>query len=416
MISLETWIGLRYLRAKKRNGFMSFITMISVAGIALGVMALIVVLSVMNGFQKEIRGQLLNVAPHAEIGFYEPDTQETWQDLRKIVSNNQAVVANAPYVTDQALLSNAGEVRGVQIRGIYPAEEKKVVDYWQDMTAGKFEDLRAGEFDIILGQGLAEALGVGVGDQVTVITPEGNVTPAGMVPRLKQFHVVGLVKTGVYEMDNSLALTHLSDAQTLYRMGENVSGLRLRLAEPHNAPALTPNLVPSNQQDKIWARDWTFHNKTYFDAVEMEKRMMFIILTLIIAVAAFNLVSSLVMAVTEKQADIAILRTLGLAPAGVMKIFMVQGAFAGFFGTLSGVILGVLLGMNVGKIVAFFEELFGVHLINSQVYFIDYLPSEVVPSDVVLIAVISLVLAFLATLYPSWRAAKTQPAEALRYE
>ena len=356
MASLETWIGLRYLRAKKRNGFMSFITMISIAGIALGVTALIVVLSVMNGFQKEIRGQLLNVAPHAEIGYYATGSGEGWQSLRQYAAGKKEVLATAPYVADQALLANAGEVRGVQLRGILPEEENKVVDYGKNMPQGSFADLKPGEFDIVLGEGLAQALGAEVG------------------------------------------------------------GLRLKLADPQNAPAFIANLIPAAAQDKVWVRDWTFQNRSYFEAVELEKRMMFIILTLIIAVAAFNLVSSLVMAVTEKQADIAILRTLGLPPGRVMKIFMVQGAFAGFFGTLIGVICGVLLGWNVGKIVAFFEKLFGVHLINSQIYFIDYLPSDVNMSDVAFIACISLVLAFLATLYPSWRAAKTQPAEALRYE
>lgn len=416
MASLETWIGLRYLRAKKRNGFMSFITMISIAGIALGVTALIVVLSVMNGFQKEIRGQLLNVAPHAEIGYYDLGNGESWQTLRQYVKGKKEVLASAPYVADQALLANAGEVRGVQIRGVLPEEEKNVVDYGKDMPAGSFDDLKPGGFDIILGEGLAEALGTEKGGKVTVITPEGNVTPAGVVPRLKQFNVVGIVKTGVYEVDNSLAMTHIKDAQVLYRLGDGVGGLRLKLADPQNAPDFIRNLVPAAQKNNVWVRDWTFSNRSYFEAVELEKRMMFIILTLIIAVAAFNLVSSLVMAVTEKQADIAILRTLGLAPAGVMKIFMVQGAFAGFFGTLIGVICGVVLGWNVGKIVAFFEKIFGVHLINSQIYFIDYLPSDVNMRDVAVIAAISLVLAFLATLYPSWRAAKTQPAEALRYE
>lgn len=413
MFSLETWIGLRYLRAKKRNGFMSFISMISILGIAIGVMALIVVLSVMNGFQKEIRGQLLSVAPHAEIGFY--DAQTNWQNLIPY-TQHQEIVAAAPFISDQALLSHAGEVRGVQMRGIDPQAEKQVVDYWQNMVAGKFEDLRAGEFDLILGEELAMALGVEVGGQVTVITPEGNVTPAGMVPRLKQFNVVGIVKTGVFEADNTLALTHLNDAQLLYRMGEGATGMRLKLAKPENAPKLTPILLPEQATEQVWIRDWTYSNKTYFDAVEMEKRMMFIILTLIIAVAAFNLVSSLVMAVTEKQADIAILRTLGLSPSGVMKIFMVQGAFAGFFGTLLGVISGVLLGWNIGEIVAFFEQLFGVHLINARVYFINHLPSRIIWSEVALIAGISLLLSFFATLYPSYRAAKTQPAEALRYE
>lgn len=417
MASLETWIGLRYLRAKKRNGFMSFITMISIAGIALGVMALIVVLSVMAGFQKDIRGKLLNVAPHAEIGYFDMGNGEKWQDLRRYTQGRGEVLASAPYIADQALLANAGEVRGVQMRGILPDEEKKVVDYGNKMPVGSFNNLRPGEFDIILGQGLAEALGAEKGGKVTVITPEGNVTPAGVVPRLKQFNVAGIVKTGVYEMDNTLALTHLQDAQTLYRLGDNgVTGLRLKLADPQNAPEFIQRLVPAADQGRVWMRDWTFSNRSYFEAVELEKKMMFIILTLIIAVAAFNLVSSLVMAVTEKQADIAILRTLGMPPDGIMQIFMVQGAFAGFFGTLFGVVFGVLLGANIGKIIAYFEELTGSKMINSQIYFIDYVPSDVNVHDVMLISAISLTLAFIATLYPSWRASKTQPAEALRYE
>ena len=416
MASLETWIGLRYLRAKKRNGFMSFITVISIVGIALGVMALIVVLSVMAGFQRDIRGQLLKVAPHAEMGYYDNGNGKSWESLREIIKGRKEVLQSAPYVSGQALLANAGEVQGVQIRGILPDEEKKIVEYSKEMPVGSFDDLKPGEFDIILGQDLAETLDVKVGEKITVVTPEGNVTPAGVVPRLKQFKVVGLVKTKIHELNNSLALTHMKDAQVLYRLDENAAGLRLKLADPINAPSFTETLLPKNLQEEVWLRDWTYTNRSYFEAVEMEKRVMFIILLLIVAVATFNLVSSLVMAVTEKQADIAILRTLGLAPSGVMKIFMVQGAFAGFFGTLIGVVCGVLLGWNVGKIVAFFEKIFGVHLINSQIYFIDYLPSDVNMRDVAVISCISLGLAFLATLYPSWRAAKTQPAEALRYE
>lgn len=416
MNSLTIWIGLRYLRAKKRNGFVSFITIISIAGIALGVSALIIVLSVMNGFQKEIRSQLLNVAPHAEMGFYENSPDQKWQDLRRLVMNNKAVLATAPYVADQALLANAGEVRGVQLRGVDPQQEVKVVDYAKDMPKGRFADLKPGEFDIILGQGLADALDANVGNKVTVITPEGNVTPAGMVPRLKQFNVVGVIKTNIYEVDNSLALTHLADAQKLYRMGDVVSGLRLKLADPQNAPSLIQDMVPPRLQNQVWIRDWTFQNRSYFEAVELEKRVMFIILMLIIAVAAFNLVSTLATAVAEKQADIAILRTLGLSPGGVMRIFMIQGMVAGFLGTLIGVIFGVILGANAGHIVSFFEQLTGKHLVTSQVYFINYMPSDVVASDVLTIAAVSLLLSFLATLYPSWRAAKTQPAEALRYE
>lgn len=416
MASLETWIGLRYLRAKKRNGFMSIISAVSIAGIALGVITLIVVLSVMNGFQREIRNQLLSVAPHAELGFYEISDDYHWQNLQKLVQGNKQVVGFAPYVADQALLANAGEVRGVQIRGIDPALENNVVDYGKDILPNGFNSLNPGKFGIILGKGLAEALGANIGDKITVITPDGNVTPAGMVPRLKQFTLVGVLKTKIYEVDNSLALTHIEDAQKLYRMGEAVSGLRLKLADPQEAPTIIQTIVPANLQSQIWIRDWTFQNRSYFDAVQIEKRMLFIILLLIIAVAAFNLVSSLVMTVTEKQADIAILRTLGLSPGGIMKIFMIQGAVAGFMGTLIGVVVGVVLALNVGRIVAFFEGVIGRRLITSQIYFVDYMPSYIKVSDVCIIVFASLLLSFLATLYPSWRAAKTQPAEALRYE
>lgn len=416
MASLETWIGLRYLRAKKRNGFMSFITVISIVGIALGVMALIVVLSVMAGFQRDIRGQLLKVAPHAEMGYYDNGNGKSWESLREIIKGRKEVLQSAPYVSGQALLANSGEVKGVQIRGILPNEEKNIVEYSKEMPVGSFDDLKPGEFDIILGQDLAESLDVKVGEKITVITPEGNVTPAGVVPRLKQFKVVGLVKTKIHELNTTLALTHMKDAQVLYRLDENAAGLRLKLADPINAPSFTETLLPKNLQEEVWLRDWTYTNRSYFEAVEMEKRVMFIILLLIVAVATFNLVSSLVMAVTEKQADIAILRTLGVSPGSIMKIFMVQGVFAGFFGTLTGVITGVTLALNVGSIVKQLESWFGFQFIKPQVYFIDYIPSDVSVHDVVLIAYISLILSFIATLYPSWRAARTQPAEALRYE
>ena len=416
MAQLETWIGLRYLRSKKRNGFVSFISVMSVAGIALGVTALIVVLSVMNGFQKEIRGQLLSVAPHMEIGFIDEGGVRPWQDLQKIVAGNKEVLASAPYVADQALLANSGEMRGVQLRGVDPAQEGKVVDYANKVEHGKLADLREGEFNIILGKDLAMLLGVQVGEKVTVITPEGNVTPAGVTPRLKQFNVVGVVQTKMFEVDSSLAMINIKDAQVLYRMGDAVSGVRLKLANPQEAPALASTIIPQAEQTSVWARDWTYQNRSYFEAVELEKKMMTIILSCIVIVAAFNLVSSLVMAVNEKQADIAILRTLGMSPASIMKIFMVQGAVAGFFGTLFGVVTGVILGLNIGRMVHEFEQLTGQRLINAQTYFIDYLPSDVRLNDVLIIAAISLLMAFLATLYPSWAAARTQPAEALRYE
>ena len=415
MLSVETWIGLRYLRAKKRSGFMSFIGIISIVGIAIGVMALITVISVVNGFQKDVRSQLFSVAPHAEIGFYDAGGG-SWQDLRKLVADNKNVVGSAPYIADQALLAINGEVRGVQIRGIDPAEEKQVVGYWRDMPSGGFESLRPGEFDIILGSGLAEALGVETGGKVTVITPEGNVTPAGMVPRLKQFNLVGTVKTGIYELDNALALTHIDDAQTLYRLDTGFAGLRLKLADPQNAPAVAASLLPAGEQDKVWVRDWTFSNQSYFNAVELEKKMLFVIMFFISLVASINLISTLIMTVTEKQSAIAILRTQGLPPSGIMKIFFVQGALLGLIGTAFGTVFGLLLAANIGAILKWAEGLMGRKLIESQVYFLDYLPSHIVWSDVATIVSISIGLSLLVTLYPSWRAAKTEPAEALRYE
>ena len=415
MAHLETWIGLRYLRAKKRSGFMSFISIISILGIALGVIALILVLSVVNGFQKDIRGQLLNIAPHAEV-FYTEAGKGTWLTLQKQLDGQAGVAATAPFISNQALLANSGEVRGVQLRGISPADEKKVVEYGNNMPQGSFDTLKADEFNILLGEKLAEAVGAEAGNKVTLITPEGNVTPAGVVPRLKQFNVTGIIKTGFDEADASLALIHLADAQKLYRADESQIGLRLRLNDPQNAPAIMDKLIPQNQRDGLAVLNWTDNNRSYFNAVEMEKRMLTLLLTCIIVVAAFNLVSSLVMAVTDKQADIAILRTLGLSPSGVMKIFIVQGMVAGLLGTFFGVLFGVLLAWKIGAIVAFVEGLFGVKLIAAQVYFLSYLPSDIQLSDVLGVALISLLLSFLATLYPSLSAARTQPAEALRYE
>lgn len=418
MSALETWIGLRYLRAKKRSGFMSFISMISIVGIAIGVIALILVLSVVNGFQRDIRGQLLNIAAHAEIGHTATPNGETWQDLQKRVSNQADVLASAPYMAGQGLLASSGEVRGVLLRGILPNEETKVIDYADKVQSGKLEDLKSEEYNIILGSELAAHLGVEVGEKVTVLSPEGNITPAGMVPRLKQFNVVALVKTGVDEADSSMALIHLDDALALYNLGDESVGLRLRLKDPQNAPEVMEKLLPfkDRAEQNLWVRNWTDNNKSYFNAVEMEKRMLSLLLTCIIVVAAFNLVSSLVMAVTEKQADIAILRTLGLSPNGVMKIFVVQGMVAGIMGTFFGVVIGLLLSWKIGAIVGWIEQQFGMKFVSTKVYFIDHLPSDIQASDVITVALVSLLLSFLATIYPSLRAAKTQPAEALRYE
>ncbi|MDK4684612.1 lipoprotein-releasing ABC transporter permease subunit [Kingella negevensis] len=418
MATLETWIGLRYLRAKKRSGFMSFISLISIIGIALGVIVLITVLSVVNGFQKDIRGKLLNIAPHAEVGYMMGDGEQNqkWQDLQKMFDGKNGVIATAPYIAGQGLIANQGEVQGIQLRGILPGQERKVVDYADNLVSGSLNDLKPDEFDIVLGESLAQNLGAEIGNKVTVITPEGNVTPAGVVPRLKQFTVVGIVKTGADEADNSMAMIHMADAQKLFRVDDAAISLRLRLADPQNAPAVMEKLLSENQRLNIWAQNWTDNNRSYFNAVEMEKRLLTLLLAFIILVAVFNLVSSLVMAVTEKQSDIAILRTLGMSPRGVMKVFVVQGMVAGVVGTASGTILGLALAANVGKIVAFIEQNMGRKLVSSKVYFLDYLPSDIHASDVISVICISLTLSFLATLYPSWRAARTQPAEALRYE
>ncbi|WP_046167279.1 lipoprotein-releasing ABC transporter permease subunit [Chromobacterium vaccinii] len=409
----EAFIGLRYLRAKRRNGFISFISLISIVGIALGVAALIIVLSVMNGFQKEIRGRILSVASHLEVSGYD-GRLAGWRDAQAMLVKQPHVQAAAPFVSSQGLFVAYGNVRGGLVRGIEPALENKVVDVGRHMVSGKLEDLKPGSFGMTLGVELARQLGVGVGDKVTLMTPQGNITPAGMVPRSKQFTVVGIFKVDMFEFDASLAMVNLRDAQVLERMGDSVSGVRLRLDDPMLAPQLKAELRPRLPQ--LLVTDWTDTNANYFRAVQIEKRMMTIILTLIVAVAAFNLVSTLVMVVTDKQADIAILRTLGASPGSIMKIFVIQGAVAGVLGTLAGVASGVAIALNLDVIVPVIERIIGTKILSSDVYMIDYLPSDVQWGDVSTITIISLLLALFATLYPSWRASRTQPAEALRYE
>ncbi|MBX9297800.1 MULTISPECIES: lipoprotein-releasing ABC transporter permease subunit [Chromobacterium] len=409
----EAFIGLRYLRAKRRNGFISFISLISIVGIALGVAALIIVLSVMNGFQKEIRGRILSVASHLEVSGYD-GRLAGWRDAQAMLVKQPHVQAAAPFVSSQGLFVAYGNVRGGLVRGIEPALENKVVDVGHHMVSGKLEDLKPGSFGMTLGVELARQLGVGVGDKVTLMTPQGNITPAGMVPRSKQFTVVGIFKVDMFEFDASLAMVNLRDAQVLERMGDSVSGVRLRLDDPMLAPQLKAELRPRLPQ--LLVTDWTDTNANYFRAVQIEKRMMTIILTLIVAVAAFNLVSTLVMVVTDKQADIAILRTLGASPGSIMKIFVIQGAVAGVLGTLAGVASGVVIALNLDVIVPVIERIIGTKILSSDVYMIDYLPSDVQWGDVSTITIISLLLALFATLYPSWRASRTQPAEALRYE
>jgi lipoprotein-releasing system permease protein len=413
----ELRIGLRYTRAgrraRRRNAFISFISAISMAGIALGVAALIVVLSVMNGFQKEVRDKMLSVLSHVEVGS-RLGALPDWQDVAAQVQAHPQVQAAAPFIAAQAMLTRGELVRGAIIRGVDPALEPGVAQATLRLPAGRLADLAEGGFGVVLGYELARALGVTVGEKVTLIAPQGNVTPAGVVPRLRQFTVVGLLESGHFEYDSSLALIHLADAQKLFRV-EGPTGLRLRLADMQRAPRVAAELAGQLPRG-LMVRDWSRQNPTWFAAVQTEKRMMFIILTLIVAVAAFNLVSTLVMTVTEKQSDIAILRTLGARPSSVMLVFMVQGALIGVIGTLLGVGGGLLLANNLDVIVPAIERVIGVQFLPKDIYFISSLPSDPRATDIVPITLISLVMALLATLYPSWRAARTRPAEALRYD
>jgi lipoprotein-releasing system permease protein len=410
----ELFVGLRYTRAKRRTQFVSFISMISMAGIALGIAALITVMSVMNGFEKEIRARILGAAAHIQIQGPEEGIPD-WEGLEAAVKKHPEVTAAAPFVTGQGLLSTGSAVRGVYVRGIDPALEDTVADFSSHMRAGRIGDLRPGGFGIVIGVGIARALQLSVGDRVTLISPQGQVTPAGLMPRLRQFTVVGVFALDHNEFDNALALIDMADAQALYRMGGKVSGVRLKVRDLDRAPQVGRELARALPRD-LYVTDWTQQNANYFRAIQIEKRMMFIILTLIIAVAAFNLVSTLVMVVTDKHPDIAILRTLGAAPASIMKIFVVQGAIIGVIGTLLGVVTGILLALNIDVVVPFIERTFHFQILSSDVYYISELPSDIHWNDVISVAVVSLVLSFIATIYPSWRASRVNPAEALRYE
>lgn len=416
-VPFELAVGLRYTlsgrRAGRRNGFISFISALSVAGIALGVAALIVVLSVMNGFQKEVRDRMLSVLSHIEVIATDTPMLD-WQAVLAQARLNPRVVSGAPYVSGQAMLTRDDNVRGVLVRGIDPALEPRVSELGTQVVQGRLDSLVPGEFGIAIGRVLARQVGVELGDRIALIAPQGTVTPAGVVPRVRQFTVVALFESGHFEYDATLVLTALEDAGKLFRV-EGVSGLRLRTTDMQEAPRVAAELMRT-LDPSLYARDWSRENRNWFAAVQIEKRMMFIILTLIVAVAAFNLVSMLVMTVTDKRSDIAILRTLGAAPRSVMTVFVVQGALVGLLGTLIGVTLGTLLALNVGPVVASIERLFGFQVLPSGVYFISYLPSDLHWSDVVTIGLTSSVLAFAATVYPSLRAAAVRPAEALRYE
>jgi lipoprotein-releasing system permease protein len=416
-IPYELTLGWRYTRAgraTRRNGFISFISGVSMLGIALGVAALIIVLSVMNGFQKEVRDRMLGVVSHIEVlapdGAALPDVART---LAQVKTNSQ-VIGAAPFIATQALLARGEDMKGTMVRGIDPAHEGEVTDLALELKNTGLQRLLAGEFGVVLGAELARSLGVVEGDKVTLVAPSGQVTPAGVVPRLKQMTVVGTFDSGHFEYDSGLVLMHIDDAARIFRL-EGPSGVRIKLRDLNTARAVASQLA-GTLTDHLLIRDWTRQNRTWFAAVQLEKRMMFIILTLIVAVAAFNLVSTLVMTVTDKRADIAILRTLGASPGSIMGIFVVQGAMVGVIGTLAGLALGLGVAYNIDVLVPALERLLGATFLPRDVYLISRMPSDPQQGDIMPIALISLALAFVATLYPSWRASKVNPAEALRYE
>lgn len=416
-IPYELLLGWRYTRAgraTRRNGFISFISGVSMLGIALGVAALIIVLSVMNGFQKEVRDRMLGVVSHIEIfspyGSALPDVAKTMAEARA----NPQVIGAAPFIGAQALLARGEDMRGAMVRGIDPALEGEVTDLAAGLKNGALQRLVPGEFGVVLGRDLARQLGVREGDKVTLVAPSGQVTPAGVVPRLKQMTVVGTFDSGHYEYDAGLVMLHVDDAARIFRL-EGPTGIRLKLRDLHQAREVGAQLAATLSGDLL-VRDWTRQNRNWFAAVQLEKRMMFIILTLIVAVAAFNLVSTLVMTVTDKRADIAILRTLGASPGSIMGVFVVQGAAVGVIGTLAGLLLGLGVAFNIDVIVPALERLLNASFLPRDIYLISRMPSDPQASDIVPIGIISLVLAFVATLYPSWRASRVNPAEALRYE
>jgi lipoprotein-releasing system permease protein len=416
-IPYELLLGWRYTRAgrtTRRNGFISFISGVSMLGIALGVAALIIVLSVMNGFQKEVRDRMLGVISHIEVfapnGGALANPQRTLSEIRA----NPNVVGAATFIAAQALLARGEDMKGAIVRGIDPALEGQVSDLEQQLKDTALPRLTSGSFGVVLGGELARAMGVREGDSVTLIAPSGQVTPAGVVPRLKQMTVVGTFDSGHFEYDSALVMLHQDDAAKIFRL-DGPTGIRVKLKDLQRAREVAGELSRSLTGDLL-IRDWTRQNKTWFSAVQLEKRMMFIILTLIVAVAAFNLVSTLVMTVTDKRADIAILRTLGSSPRSIMGIFMVQGAMVGVIGTLSGLLLGLGIALNIDVIVPALERLLNASFLPKDIYLISRMPSDPQSSDIMPIAVISLVLAFLATIYPSWRASRVNPAEALRYE
>jgi len=417
----ELFVGLRYTRSRRRaqgrNRLVSFISLISIIGIALGVMTLIVVLSVMNGFQEELRDRTLGVASHIEVESIEGNGRVlNWQQVVEDARRHPEVKAAAPYVDEQGMLTLGDAVRGVQVRGILPGPESTVANFEKYMRVGSLDALQPGSFRIILGRDLARALGARPGDKLTLIAPQGMVTPAAVMPRVRQFEVVGIFDAGVIQYDSALALIHLADAQALYRMNDAVSGVRLRIENIFAAPSVSRDLAEIITVPNLVLRDWTRIHANFFRAVALEKTMMMLFLFLIVGVAAFNVVASLTMTVQEKAADIAILRTLGASPLSIMTIFIIQGSIIGVVGLAAGLAAGLAIALNLDVVIPALEQIVGITLWDKSIYFISELPSKVLASDVVTILTVSFLLTLIAAIYPSWRASCVKPAEALRYE
>lgn len=409
---LSVYVGLRYTAAKRRNHFISFISLTSMIGLMLGVAVLIIVLSVMNGFDRELKQRILGMVPHATI--QAPDGMDDWQSVDEKVTRHPQVIAAAPFIQGQGMVTGGGEVRGVMINGVLPEEERTVSIIENHMEQGSLDDLRAGEFGIIIGKLMARNLHLGIGDKITIVLPEATLSPAGVLPRLKRFEVKGIFSVGA-ELDGSYTLVHMDDAAKLMRTGGKAQGVRLLLDDLFSAPRVA-NETARTLGGRYYISDWTRTHGNLFQAIQMEKTMIGLLLMFIVAVAAFNIVSTLVMVVTDKTGDIAILRTMGATPGRIMRIFIVQGAVIGIVGTLTGTALGILGALNISGIISWIEGVLGQQFLSADVYFISYLPSQLQWADVIIISVTGLALSLLATIYPAWRASRVDPAEALRYE